>query len=107
MKSVYGYHIIQALGAVKPAHTQTFAEVKSQIEANLASQQKQTALAGVAREDDEGLQGQGHVPDGLRAGDDHDADDARTDDDRLTPAAEVSAGDGVAFAEALRSSCSS
>ncbi len=43
VKSVYGYHIIQALGAVKPSHTQTFAEVKSQIEANLASQQKQTA----------------------------------------------------------------
>jgi foldase protein PrsA len=43
VKSVYGYHIIQALGAVKPAHTQTFDEVKSQIEANLASQQKQTA----------------------------------------------------------------
>src|SRR4029078_7902355 len=43
VKSVYGYHIIQALGAVKPAHTQTFEELKSQIEANLASQQKQTA----------------------------------------------------------------
>jgi foldase protein PrsA len=43
VKSVYGYHIIQALGAVKPSHTQTFDEVKSQIEANLASQQKQTA----------------------------------------------------------------
>jgi foldase protein PrsA len=43
VKSVYGYHIIQPLGPVKPAHTQTFAEVKSQIEANLASQQKQTA----------------------------------------------------------------
>jgi foldase protein PrsA len=43
VKSVYGYHIIQALGAVKPAHTQTFEEVKAQIEANLASQQKQTA----------------------------------------------------------------
>jgi len=43
VKSVYGYHIIQALGAVKPAHTQTFAEVKAQIQANLASQQKQTA----------------------------------------------------------------
>jgi parvulin-like peptidyl-prolyl isomerase len=43
VKSVYGYHIIQALGAVKPAHVQTFAEVKAQIEANLASQQKQTA----------------------------------------------------------------
>jgi foldase protein PrsA len=43
VKSVYGYHIIQALGPVKPSHTQTFAEVKSAIEANLASQQKQTA----------------------------------------------------------------
>ena len=43
VKSVYGYHIIQAVGPVKPAHTQTFAEVKAQIQANLASQQKQTA----------------------------------------------------------------
>jgi foldase protein PrsA len=43
VKSVYGYHIIQALGPVKPSHTQTFSEVKAQIEANLASQQKQTA----------------------------------------------------------------
>ena len=43
VKSVYGWHIIQALGAVKPSHTQTFAEVKSLIETNLASQQKQTA----------------------------------------------------------------
>jgi foldase protein PrsA len=43
VKSVYGYHIIQALGAVKPAHTQTFKQVETQIKANLASQQKQTA----------------------------------------------------------------
>src|SRR6476620_11522622 len=43
VKSVYGWHIIQALGAVKPSHTQTFAEVKSAIETNLAGQQKQTA----------------------------------------------------------------
>jgi foldase protein PrsA len=43
VKSVYGYHIIQALGAVKPATTQTFNQVKTQIKANLASQQKQTA----------------------------------------------------------------
>ncbi|MGH2976865.1 MAG: peptidylprolyl isomerase [Gaiellaceae bacterium] len=43
VKSVYGYHIIQALAAVKPAHTQTFSQVKAQIQANLASQQKQTA----------------------------------------------------------------
>ena len=43
VKSVYGYHIIQPLAAAKPAHAQTFSEVKSQIEANLAQQQKQTA----------------------------------------------------------------
>jgi foldase protein PrsA len=43
VKSVYGWHIIQPLGAVKPAHTQTFKEVEAQIKANLASQQKQTA----------------------------------------------------------------
>jgi foldase protein PrsA len=41
--SVYGWHVLQPIAAVKPAHTQTFAEVKSQIQANLASQQKQTA----------------------------------------------------------------
>jgi foldase protein PrsA len=41
--SVYGWHVIQPIGAVKPAHAQTFAQVKAQIQANLASQQKQTA----------------------------------------------------------------
>jgi parvulin-like peptidyl-prolyl isomerase len=41
--SVYGWHVIQPIGAVKPAHTQTFPEVESQIKANLESQQKQTA----------------------------------------------------------------
>ena len=41
--SVYGWHVIQPIAAVKPAHTQTFDEVKSQIQANLESQQKQTA----------------------------------------------------------------
>jgi foldase protein PrsA len=41
--SVDGWHIIQPLGAVTPAHKQTFAQVKSQIEANLASQQKSAA----------------------------------------------------------------
>jgi len=41
--SVDGWHVIQALGPVKPAHTLTFAEAKSEIQANLASQQKQTA----------------------------------------------------------------
>jgi foldase protein PrsA len=43
VKSVYGYHIIQPLADAKPAHVQTFSEVKSQIEANLAQQQKQVA----------------------------------------------------------------
>jgi foldase protein PrsA len=41
--SQFGWHVIQALSAVKPAHTQTFPEVKSQIKQNLSSQQKQTA----------------------------------------------------------------
>jgi foldase protein PrsA len=40
--SQFGWHVIQPIAAVKPAHTQTFAEVKSQIQANLASQQKQS-----------------------------------------------------------------
>jgi foldase protein PrsA len=43
VKSVYGWHIIQALGPIKPAHTQTFKEVESQIKSNLAQQKKQTA----------------------------------------------------------------
>ena len=43
VKSVYGWHIIQALGDVKPAKVQTFQQVKTQIQANLAAQQKQTA----------------------------------------------------------------
>jgi foldase protein PrsA len=43
VKSVYGYHIIQALTAIKPAHTQTFSEVSSQIQLNLAQQKKQVA----------------------------------------------------------------
>jgi foldase protein PrsA len=43
VKSVYGWHIIQALGPIKPAHTQTFKEVEAQIKSNLAQQQKQTA----------------------------------------------------------------
>ncbi|HZT84608.1 MAG TPA: peptidylprolyl isomerase [Gaiellaceae bacterium] len=43
VKSIYGWHIIQPISAVKPAHVQSFAQVKSQIEANLAQQQKQVA----------------------------------------------------------------
>jgi foldase protein PrsA len=41
--SQYGWHVIQPIAAVKPAHTQTYKEVKTQIQANLASQQKQQA----------------------------------------------------------------
>jgi parvulin-like peptidyl-prolyl isomerase len=41
--SVYGWHVIQALGAVKPAHAQTFKEVESEIQSNLAQQQRQVA----------------------------------------------------------------
>lgn len=43
VKSVYGWHIIQALSNVTPAKVQTFKQVESQIQANLAAQQKQTA----------------------------------------------------------------
>jgi parvulin-like peptidyl-prolyl isomerase len=52
--SQYGWHILQPIAAVKPAHVQTFPEVKSQIEQSLASQQKQVAwqkwLANVAND---------------------------------------------------------
>jgi foldase protein PrsA len=52
--SRYGWHVIQAIGPVMPAHVQTFKEVKAQIQANLASQQKQTAwqawLAKIAKD---------------------------------------------------------
>jgi foldase protein PrsA len=41
--SQFGWHIIQALSAVKPAHVQTFSEVESQIKTNLSQQQKQVA----------------------------------------------------------------
>ena len=41
--SVYGWHVIQPIGAIKPAHTQSFKAVESQIQSNLASQQKQVA----------------------------------------------------------------
>jgi len=41
--SQYGWHVIQPIAAVMPAHAQTFKEVKTQIQANLASQQKQAA----------------------------------------------------------------
>jgi foldase protein PrsA len=41
--SVYGWHIIQPLGAVKPAHVQTFAEAKAQIQTSLSQQQQSVA----------------------------------------------------------------
>jgi foldase protein PrsA len=54
--TVDGWHIIQALGPVKntPAHVQSFAKVKSEIETNLTQQQQSTAwqswLAKVAKD---------------------------------------------------------
>jgi foldase protein PrsA len=42
VKSQFGWHIIQALGPIKPAHVQTFKEVESSIKSNLAQQKKQT-----------------------------------------------------------------
>ena len=54
VQSVYGWHIIQPIGAVKPAHVQTFAEAKSQIETTLSQQQQSVAwqnwLAKVAKD---------------------------------------------------------
>lgn len=54
VQSVYGWHIIQPLGAVKPAHVQTFAEAKSQIQTTLSQQQQSVAwqnwLAKVAKD---------------------------------------------------------
>jgi foldase protein PrsA len=41
--SVYGWHIIQPLSPIRPAHSQTFKQVEAQIKANLAQQQKQLA----------------------------------------------------------------
>jgi foldase protein PrsA len=41
--SQFGWHVIQALGPVVPAHTVPFKQVKSQIEQQLSSQKQQTA----------------------------------------------------------------
>jgi foldase protein PrsA len=41
--SVDGWHVIQALDDVTPAHTQTFKQVQAQIQLNLAQQKKQVA----------------------------------------------------------------
>jgi len=43
VRSVYGWHIIQALTPVTPSHTQTFQQVQSQIQLNLAQEKKQVA----------------------------------------------------------------
>jgi parvulin-like peptidyl-prolyl isomerase len=42
--SVDGWHVIQPISAITPAHAQTFKEVEASIKANLASQNQQTAL---------------------------------------------------------------
>jgi len=41
--SRFGWHVLQPIGAITPAHTETFAQVKSQMQANLAPQQVTTA----------------------------------------------------------------
>jgi parvulin-like peptidyl-prolyl isomerase len=41
--SVYGWHVLQPVSAIHPAHVQTFKEVEQQIQANLSQQQKQLA----------------------------------------------------------------
>lgn len=43
VRSRYGWHVIQPLGPVKPAQTQTFKQVEPQIKANLLQQQKSAA----------------------------------------------------------------
>lgn len=42
VKSPYGWHIIEAVGPVQPAHTQTFKQVQATIQQSLLSQQQQT-----------------------------------------------------------------
>ena len=41
--SIYGWHVLQPIGAVKPAQTQTFAQIKSMIQTNQPPQQVTTA----------------------------------------------------------------
>jgi len=52
--SQFGWHVIQPIAAIKPAHVQSFAEVKSQIQSNLGQQQQSVAwqnwLAKVAKD---------------------------------------------------------
>ncbi|HEY5693975.1 MAG TPA: peptidylprolyl isomerase [Gaiellaceae bacterium] len=52
--SVYGWHVIQPIADVKPAHVQTFAEAKPQIQTSLSQQQQSVAwqnwLAKVAKD---------------------------------------------------------
>jgi foldase protein PrsA len=43
VKSVYGWHIIQALSPISPSHTQSFSQVEAQIKLQLAQQKKQLA----------------------------------------------------------------
>lgn len=43
VKSPYGWHIIQALGPVIPAHTETFKQAQAQIKQQLLGQQQNTA----------------------------------------------------------------
>ena len=71
VKSVYGWHIIQALSDVKPAKVQDLQAGQGADPGEPRRAAEADGLAGLAREAGEGLQGQGRVPDGLHAGDDH------------------------------------
>ena len=79
--SQFGWHVIQPIGAVSPAHTQTFQQVKTQIQQNLSAQQKQTAWTAWLAELAKDFKGKVIVPDGLHAGD----DDRVRDDHWLMP----------------------
>jgi len=62
--SVYGWHIIQALTPVTPAHMQTFQQAKSQIQLNLAQQKKQAAWSNYLAKVKKEFQGKVHYQNG-------------------------------------------
>jgi foldase protein PrsA len=62
--SVYGWHIIQPISAIHPAHTQTFKQVEAQIQSNLAQQQKQTVWSNWLAKVKKDYQGKVHYQNG-------------------------------------------
>ena len=64
----YGYHIIQALSAIKPAQTTSLSKVESSIKQQLEQQRKNDVMTKwVADEEEELLQGRDQVPDRVPA----------------------------------------